>query len=120
MNTQERLIEVIERIRSNRRVAKSIRDGIRAECQQSKPYREHAEIVAENKEKMKRIEASVCDQKDIEQLENLKAEIKNDQQVLTDLALTAYSKGENIEIDRTEEGERYTPVFKVTFQMKLL
>lgn len=120
MNTQEKIIEVLERIRSNRRVAKSIREGIRAECQQSKAYREHAEVVADHKQKMKRIEASVCDQKDIQQLENMKAEIKNDQQVLTDLALNAYTKGENIEIDRTEEGERYTPVFKVTFQMQLL
>lgn len=120
MNTQERIIEVIERIRSNRRVVKSIREGIRAECQQSTAYREHAEIVAEKKEKMKRIEASVTDPKDAQQLDNLKAEIKNDQQVLTDLALNAYTKGENIEITRTEEGERYTPVFKVNFQMQLL
>lgn len=119
MNTQERIIEVIERIRSNRRVAKSIRDGIRAECDQSKEYREYAEIVSHNKEKMKRIEVSVCDPKDLQQLDNLKAEIKNDQQVLTDLALNAYTKGENIELDGGD-GERYTPTFKVTFQMQLL
>lgn len=119
MSTQERIIEVIERIRSNRRVAKSIRDGIRAECDQSKEYREYAEIVSQNKEKMKRIEVSVCDPKDLQQLDNLKAEIKNDQQVLTDLALNAYTKGENIELDGGD-GERYTPVFKVTFQMQLL
>lgn len=119
MNTQERIIEVIERIRSNRRVAKSIRDGIRAECDQSKEYREYAEIVSQNKEKMKRIEVSVCDPKDLQQLDNLKAEIKNDQQVLTDLALNAYTKGENIELDGGD-GERYTPTFKVTFQMQLL
>lgn len=119
MNTQERIIEVIERIRSNRRVAKSIREGIRAECDQSKEYREYAEIVSQNKEKMKRIEVSVCDPKDLQQLDNLKAEIKNDQQVLTDLALNAYTKGENIELDGGD-GERYTPTFKVTFQMQLL
>ena len=111
MNTQERIIEVIERIRSNRRVAKSIREGIRAECDQSKEYREYAEIVSQNKEKMKRIEVSVCDPKDLQQLDNLKAEIKNDQQVLTDLALNAYTKGENIELDGGD-GERYTPTFK--------
>lgn len=119
MNTQEKIIEVIERIKENRRVAKTIRDGIRAECQQSKAYREHAEIVSENKEKMKRIEVAVCNPKDLEQLENLKSEIKNDQQVLTDLALNAYTKGENIEI-ADGESARYTPVFKVTFQMQLL
>lgn len=119
MNTQERIIEVIDRIRSNRRVAKSIRDGIRAECQQSKPYREHAEVVADHKEKMKRIEAAVCDPKDLQQLDNLKAEIKNDQQVLTDLALNLYTKGEDIELD-AGDGKRYTPTFKVTFQMQLL
>lgn len=119
MTTQERMIEVIQRIKENRRVAKSIRESIRAECQQSKAYCEHAEVVAEKKEKMKRIEISVSDPRDLQQLENLKAEVKNDQQLLTDLALNAYTKGENIEIDG-EEGEKYVPTFKVNFQMTLL
>lgn len=119
MNTQEKIIELIERIKENRRVKKSIQESIRAECNQSSKYREAAEEVSKRKEEMKRIEVAVASPNDLQQIDNLKAEIKNDQQVLSDLALNAYTKGETISVD-LGEGEQYHPVIKVTFQMQLL
>lgn len=119
MNDKDRILEVINRIKENRRVKKSIQESIRAECNQSKKYRDAAEEVSKNKEIMKRVEIDVASPADLQQVDNLKAEIKNDQQVLTDLALNLYTKGEDIELD-AGDGERYTPTFKVTFQMQLL
>lgn len=119
MNTQEKIIELIERIKENRRVKKSINESIRAECSQSNKYRQHADEVSKRKQEMKQIELSVASPNDLQQIDRLKAEIKNDQQVLSDIALNAYTKGETISVD-LGEGQQYNPIIKVTFQMQLL
>lgn len=53
--------------------------------------------------------------KELEELDTLKVDIKNQQQLLSDAALTMYAKGEKVEVE-DEYHNVYNPEFSVKFK----
>ena len=52
---------------------------------------------------------------EITQLEDLKIDIESDQEMLNDMAMTKYAKGESIEL-KDQYDNTYEPVFVVKFK----
>ena len=73
----------------------------------------------ESTRKMKAIELALSDPADLQKIDNLKADIKNDKQVITDIALSEMMGGHSIELE-DDEGNTYQPTIKISFQMQLL
>lgn len=118
MQHEQKIIEIINRIKVNTKIVKDIRESVMGECMASAKYKEAKERFQESRDQMREIERQNMSLNDLQQLENAKLAIKDDKVLLTDIAMTAYSKGEDIAIEN--EGVRYVPNFKVSFQMKLL
>lgn len=85
----------------------------------SEKYQEVLEKLKELKQKKKSLEDTIKQdfQKEFDKLETLKADIENDQQILSDLALGKVSKGEKIEIE-DQNNVSYEPVFSVKFKKR--
>jgi t-SNARE complex subunit (syntaxin) len=118
MNHEEKIVEIINRIKINRKIVKDIRESVLAECMASSKYVEAQTLFRENREKMREIEKQNMSLNDLTQLENAKLAIKDDQQLLSDVALNAYTKGESLTFRR--DGAEYVANIKVGMQMKLL
>ena len=118
MNHEEKIVEIINRIKINRKIVKDIRESVLAECMASSKYVEAQTLYRENREKMREIEKSNMSLNDLNQLENAKIAIKDDQQLLSDVALNAYTKGESLSFRR--DGQEITATIGVKVQMKLL
>lgn len=118
MMHSDKIIETLNRIKINQKIVKNIRDAVSAACEGSKAYKDAQELFRTNREKMREIERQNMSLNDLQQLDNAKQAIKDDKQLLSDIALTAYAKGEDIEIK--EDGAQYIPVITVKYQMKLL
>lgn len=119
MTNKERILEIIERINSNKRELKTLRESVKSTCEQSGDYKQHREMKDESTRKMKAIELALSDPNDLARIDNLKADIKNDKQVITDIALTEMMGGNSIELE-DDEGNVYQPSIKISFQMQLL
>ena len=80
-------------------------------------YEEIADKLKSLKERKKQIEIAVAMQlaDESKKIEVLKTEIENDKQLLTDVALSKYVKGERIDFT-TEQNVKYEPVFTVRFK----
>ena len=110
---EETYKEILQKKRERRELVKSLRDELAA----SKSYED---LVAELKglrEKKKAIESDIKSRSlsDARKLEELALEIRSEQELLSDLALNAYLKGETVEIvDETDA--KWTPQFRVTFK----
>jgi len=81
---------------------------------------EYTEIVEQAKtlrEKKKSIEMAVKEQfsAEIIQIEDLKIDIASDQELLSDIAMTKFMKGETVEVSDKFENQ-YEPVFAVKFK----
>lgn len=118
MNHEEKIIEIVNRIKINRKIVKNIRESVMAECMASSKYVEAQTLYRENREKMREIEKSNMSLNDLNQLENAKLAIKDDQQLLSDVALNAYTKGESLSFRR--DGQEITATIGVKVQKKLL
>jgi predicted nuclease with TOPRIM domain len=111
------LKEVLVRIREKKKERKEVHNVYRDLLAQSKPYQEVVDQLNQLKAKKLQLEHTLQSQcsKEIETAERLALDIKNDNQVLSDMALTKFMKGETIEL--TDENDvKYEPVFKVTFK----
>ena len=55
MNHEEKIIEIVNRIKINRKIVKNIRESVLAECMASSKYVEAQTLYRENREKMREI-----------------------------------------------------------------
>ncbi len=111
------LKEIHQRIREQKKEKKKVSDSLRDVLAQSKSYQDVCEQLKELKAKKAKIEREIRQDftNELEQAERITESLKTDQQMLTDLALTKFMKGETIEI--VDENEvKYEPVFKITFK----
>ena len=108
-NIQEVFGRLQEKKRQQREIMRAYRDALKSSVQ----YKELTEEITKLKEKKAVIEKSMQEQKS--KLEDLKAGIANDNETLSDMALTKYLKGEKIDLKDAEERE-YEPVFSVRFK----
>ena len=110
------LDEVYRRLETNKKKQKEINTMLRDECTH---HPRHEEVMDEMKvlrDEKKSIEQDVrAGVPQSQELEELKAEILTDQEILSDLALNLFMKNETVEI-KDEFDRTWLPVFKVTFK----
>lgn len=111
------LKDVLQRIRATKQEKRKLGESLRDVLAQSKPYQEVLDELKDLKAKKARIETEIRQEfaKELEKAEKLAADLKTDTQLLSDMALTKFMKGETIEIV-DENDVKYEPVFKVTFK----
>ena len=111
------LKDVLQRIRGMKQEKRKLGESLRDVLAQSKPYRDAVDERKEAKAKELRIETEIRQEfvKEIEKTEKLSQDLKTDTQLLSDMALTKFMKGENIEIV-DENDVKYEPVFRVAFK----
>ena len=114
--------EVLARIEETKKQRKILKETINQALAGNASWVRIKEEVTEDKARLERAKEAVLYphyQGEMQELERLDLEIKNDNEVLSDMALTLFMKGENIDIE-TSKG-KYTPKVSVSFkQMKLL
>lgn len=117
--SNSKIQEVFNRIKESKQEQKKIRDMYKDALANSAEYQEVSEKLKELKQRKKELEDKIKQdfQKEFEKLETLKADIENDQQVLSDLVLSQVSKGENVEV-ADENNIQYEPVFSVKFKKR--
>ena len=111
------LSAVLKRIRATKQERKRLKEVFRDLQAQSTTYQKALDELKEARLKKARIEADIRQEcaKELEADERLAKSLKDDLQLLTDLALNKFMKGENIEV-MDENDTKYTPVFKVNFK----
>ena len=111
------LNEVMQRIRAQKKEKKEISTSFRDVLSQSTSYKKVVDELNELKAKKKRVEAEIRQDfiNEFEKAEKLAQSLKEDAQLLSDLALTKFMKGETIDVV-DENGTKHEPVIKVTFK----
>ncbi len=111
------LKEVFERIRHNKQEKRKLSASMKDVLSQSKPYQTVVEDMKELKAKKLRIETEVHQEftRELEKAERLTEHVKSDEQLLSDMALTKFMKGETVEIV-DENDVKHEPVIKITFK----
>lgn len=115
MSKQLRLFfdKVLDEEDKKREILESIKDAL----ENSSAYQKAKEVYDKAKEELNKIAAGikVDFEKDIELVEELKNEIKNDKQCLTDEALNLFIKSKPAIIEK--DGKKYEPVFSVKYKL---
>lgn len=110
------LEDIYARLEKNKKRRKEISKMLKDELSHSTRYQEITEEMKTLREEKKGIEQEVrAGNSDIAELEELKAEIQTDQELLADQALNMYIKHETVEI-KDEYDQTWYPVFKVNFK----
>ena len=111
------LPSLMKRIRATKQERKELNLVVRDTLGASGAYQKMGDELKELRLKKQRLEREIkqeCAQ-EIEKAEKLAQSLKADTQLMTDLALTKFMKGETIDI--TDENDvKYEPVFKVSFK----
>lgn len=111
------LQEVFNRIRETRTKAKQIRKMYKDALEASHEYQEILDKLETLKERKKSIENELKNEQaaDFKQLDAFKMHVKNDMEMLSDLALNKLMAGETVEV-KDEDDNRYEPLFSVKFK----
>lgn len=105
------------RIRKTQKEMKELNAVVRDTFAASQALKNINEDIKDLREKKRRYEAEIKQEcsGELEKVERLKQGLKADQQLLSDVALTKFMKGETIEL--TDENDvKYEPVIKVSFK----
>ena len=116
MNTKKAL-EIIARIDDNKAKLKIERQLVADTLEGSTPWCKAKQAADDARTKRKQIEQSLIDTPTRERMEALTTEIKNDQGVLQDMALTALMKGESATFENGDD--KYEPKIRITFARQL-
>lgn len=109
--------EIFNRMEETKREQREIKAMYRDALANSGRYQDLVDEIKGLKEKKKQVEDGVkSDFKgEFDKLENLKADIQNDNQLLSDVIMSQVARGEKIEI--TDKNEvQYEPIFSVRFR----
>lgn len=109
--------EIFNRIQKSKKEQKDIKAMYKDALASSKAYEQAGEELKRLKDKKKQIEEGVKDdfRSEFDKLEVLKAEIENDNMLLSDAVMSAYIKGQNVEI-KDDKDNRYEPIFSVRYK----
>lgn len=113
--------EILQRLEFNKQERKRLRELMAEALASSASWVRIKEELDEDKARLKQTKLAVLSgyKSEIEELERLNREIKNDAAVLSDVAISMLMKGENINVET--DVKRYEPRVIVSFkQMKLL
>ncbi len=109
--------EVFNRIRETQGKAREIKKAFKSELMASKEYVDILEKLETLKARKKQIEHEVTEAgvADFQKLDAYKMHIKNDKELMSDLALNALVSGDTVEVV-TADNEKLDPMFAVTFK----
>lgn len=112
-----KLQEVYREIQEKKKRKKELDTMFKDELRASGQYEKLAEEAKVLREKIKAFQNDVRSRsmKDAQELEELKAEIASEQEVLADMALNAYVKGETVQVV-DDYDNKWVPQFKVNFK----
>jgi len=111
------LEEVFNKVKEIKKEQKKIRDMYRDALSHSAEYREVMEEMGKIKDNKKQIETNMQTNfsSEMDKLSRLKQEIADNEQMLSDIAMTQYAEGKNVEI-KDEYDNVYEPIFSVKFK----
>lgn len=111
------LQEVHARLRAKKREKSEIQKAFKDELVNNPRYQQIAETLKTLKEEKKSIEnqAWAAASTDAEKLDLLSLDITSDKELLSDIALNMYTKGETVEVI-DEHNTRWVPSFSVNFK----
>jgi hypothetical protein len=109
--------EIFSRVREAKKKMKDLKEAYKDALETSQAYQETNESLKTLREKKKQIERVTKEQfsGELTQIDDLKIDIASDMELLSDIALTKFMKGEEIEIT-DEYDNSYEPVFRVNFK----
>ena len=109
--------EIFNRIQKTKKEQKELKSMYRDALTNSKSYQLAIEELKGARDKKKKIEDTIREdfRGEFDKLDTLKADIENDQMLLSDAALSKVAKGELIEIIDEYEN-KYEPIFSVRFK----
>lgn len=109
--------ETFTKIREMKREQKELREMYKDALSQTDEYEEIVEKIKELREKKKAIEERVQAQlgRAWEKLDDLKREVADEQQNLSDIAISTLMEGQTVEV-KDEYENPYEPVWKVNFK----
>ena len=109
--------EVFDRIKTKKSKRKDLQALYKESLGNSKSYQEVLEDIQRLKDKKLRIEAAIRAEFTTEfaQIDRLKGDLESDTQLLSDMTLSEFMKGETVQL-LDEYNNKYEPVFKVGFK----
>ena len=117
MSSQPTLQSVFDRTQKTKAEIKTIKAMVRDALKNSNPYQNMLEELETVKARAKSAkEAILSDFKsDLDRLDTLQSDLKNDMALMSDIALDMYVRGESIEVfDKNEN--KYQPALKLVFK----
>ena len=111
------LQEVFTGLQEKKQEKKKLQSVYKDALSNNQPYSDLVDKLKEMREKKKTMEYQIQAElgADYDRLEDLKLEIKAEQEMLSDIALTQYMQGEEVTIT-DEHDQEYEPVLKVSFK----
>lgn len=115
----QQLQDVFLRIQENKKKMKDLRSSYKDALATSKQYMELKEEIATMREKLKDVEAGIRSgfASEFMQIEDLKIDIKSDEELMSDIAVTQIMKGETVEL-KGKDDEEYDPIVSVKFKKR--
>lgn len=109
--------EVYNRAEAIKAKMKDIRAAYKATLNGTPDYAHTLEQLKVLKEKKKQIENAVKQEmvNDLKRLEDMAIDLASDEELLSDIALSQYVKGETVVVE-DQYGNKYDPAFKVKFK----
>ena len=111
------LQETFDRIKKKKERQRKLRTQLREAFDNSHAYQQVKGELETVKAKKKQTEDAIHDEftSELQTIDALSQEIKDDQQMLADLAITRIAKGQTIEV-KDEHDIEYEPIFSVRFK----
>lgn len=109
--------EIFNRIQVNKKKLKELKSVYKDALETTPGYKDLVEDVKIAREKKKRMEAEVKQEmtSEFDDIERIKIDIASDQQMMTDIAMSQFMKGEPVEI-LDEYENTYEPEFSIKFK----
>ena len=107
--------EVFNKIQTNKAKVKDLKKAFKDDIESMGGYLDTCKQINDLKNKKKQMEESIKKswEKELTQIEDLTIDIKSDQEMLSDILVTAAMKGETVQIVDLK-GNEYEPVLKAT------
>lgn len=110
---------IFDRQTKTRQEIKELKAMANEALENNPKYQEALSEFNQSKSALNTLKFSILEsyQAELDKLDNLKADVENDRQLMTDQALNQIVKGEEIEVTDVK-GNRYEAVFSVRFKKK--
>ncbi|MFA4954459.1 MAG: hypothetical protein WC641_04055 [Patescibacteria group bacterium] len=109
--------DIFNRLQAKKKEKKKIHSAVRDALLTSKPYQDLVEELRRVREKKRGLEDQIKAQfaSEMSEMEKIESDVKSDNQLVCDMALTKIMRGESIEL-QDENDTKYLPVLTVKFQ----